>query len=93
MAENELPGAGRSNSLTAATLNRTPMSLMEKRCQEPSLTKGWGFDRNAGRGRPLRTMAGGLVYHLLNRANARMQIFDNEKDYHAFERNFTCDGV
>ena len=37
-------------------------------------------------GRPLRTTAGGLVYHVLNRANARMQIFDHEKDYDAFER-------
>ena len=37
-------------------------------------------------GRPLRTTAGGLVYHVLNRANARMQIFDNENDYDAFER-------
>jgi putative transposase len=37
-------------------------------------------------GRPLRTTAGGLVYHVLNRANARMQIFDNQKDYDAFER-------
>ncbi len=27
-----------------------------------------------------------MVYHLLNRANARMQIFDNEKNYDAFER-------
>jgi putative transposase len=50
------------------------------------LTKGWGFDRIAGMGRPLRTTAGGLVYHVLNRANARMHIFDNQKDYDAFER-------
>jgi putative transposase len=34
----------------------------------------------------LRANAGGLVYHVLNRANARMQIFDKEKDYDAFER-------
>jgi putative transposase len=26
------------------------------------------------------------VYHVLNRANARMEIFDKEKDYDAFER-------
>jgi len=25
------------------------------------------------------------VYHILNRANARVQIFDNEKDYLQFE--------
>ncbi len=37
-------------------------------------------------GRPLRTAAGGLAYHVLNRANARMRIFDKEKDYEAFER-------
>jgi putative transposase len=37
-------------------------------------------------GRPLRITAGGLVYHVLNRANARMRIFDKAKDYDAFER-------
>jgi putative transposase len=31
-------------------------------------------------GRALRTIAGGLVYHVLNRANARMRIFDKPKD-------------
>ena len=34
----------------------------------------------------MRTSAGGLLYHVLNRANARMRIFDTEKDYAAFER-------
>ncbi len=37
-------------------------------------------------GRPLRTATGGVVYHVLNRANARMQIFDKAEDYEAFER-------
>jgi putative transposase len=37
-------------------------------------------------GRPLRTAVGGLVYHVLNRVNARMRIFDKRKDYEAFER-------
>ena len=37
-------------------------------------------------GRPLRITAGGLVYHVLNRANARMRIFDKGQDYEAFER-------
>ena len=37
-------------------------------------------------GRALRTVAGGLAYHVLNRANARMRIFDDAKDYEAFER-------
>jgi putative transposase len=37
-------------------------------------------------GRPLRTTTGGLVYHVLNRANARMGIFDTPDDYAAFER-------
>lgn len=36
--------------------------------------------------RPLRTARGGLVYHVLNRANARRRIFDREGDYFAFER-------
>jgi len=37
-------------------------------------------------GRPKRASQGGVVYHVLNRANARMTIFDSEGDYEAFER-------
>ena len=37
-------------------------------------------------GRPKRAADGGLVYHVLNRANARMRIFDKPEDYEAFER-------
>ena len=37
-------------------------------------------------GRPLRAALGGYVYHVLNRANARMPIFDDDEDYEAFER-------
>ncbi len=33
-----------------------------------------------------RTNVGGYVYHVLNRANARVQIFEDSKDYLAFER-------
>lgn len=36
-------------------------------------------------GRPPRTNLGGLVYHVLNRANARSCIFENDGDYVAFE--------
>lgn len=36
-------------------------------------------------GRPHRAAEGGYVYHVLNRANARMAIFDGEADYEAFE--------
>jgi putative transposase len=33
-----------------------------------------------------RTNVGGFVYHVLNcRTNARVRIFDNEKDYRTFE--------
>lgn len=32
-----------------------------------------------------RVDVGGEVYHVLNRANARVQIFDNNKDYQQFE--------
>lgn len=35
--------------------------------------------------RPPRKIEGDLIYHVLNRANARMQIFEKEKDYLAFE--------
>jgi len=36
--------------------------------------------------RPLRAALGELVYHVLNRANAGLQIFENDGDYAAFER-------
>jgi putative transposase len=36
--------------------------------------------------RPPRHAEGGLVYHALNRANARLRIFDGDADYDAFER-------
>jgi len=32
-----------------------------------------------------RVDVGGEIYHVLNRANARVQIFDNDKDYKQFE--------
>ncbi len=35
--------------------------------------------------RPLRAAVGGLIYHVLNRANARMTIFETDGDYRAFE--------
>jgi putative transposase len=37
-------------------------------------------------GRPHRAAEGGYVYHVLNRANARLTIFEDEADYEAFER-------
>jgi REP element-mobilizing transposase RayT len=37
-------------------------------------------------GRPKRADDGGLIYHVLNRANARLTIFENDGDYEAFER-------
>ena len=36
-------------------------------------------------GRALRVNKGNYIYHVLNRANARVQIFDNDKDYKLFE--------
>lgn len=37
-------------------------------------------------GRAKRAADGGLIYHVLNRANGRMRIFDDPADYEAFER-------
>ena len=37
-------------------------------------------------GRPRRAAQGGLVYHTLNRANARLTIFEDDGDFTAFER-------
>jgi putative transposase len=34
-------------------------------------------------GRPARASQGGWVYHVLNRANARLPIFDKLEDYEA----------
>ena len=39
----------------------------------------------ASMGRPLRATVGGIVYHVLNRANDRITIFRKDKDYDAFE--------
>ncbi|MGO9913976.1 MAG: transposase [Isosphaeraceae bacterium] len=36
-------------------------------------------------GRPHRAAEGGYIYHVLNRANARMTIFEDGGDYQAFE--------
>ena len=37
-------------------------------------------------GRPHRAAEGGYVYHVLNRANAKMPIFEEDGDYAAFEK-------
>lgn len=37
-------------------------------------------------GRPKRAADGGWVYHILNRANARLPIFEADEDFVAFER-------
>ena len=37
-------------------------------------------------GRPKRAADGGLVYHVTNRANAWMTIFEDDEDYAAFEQ-------
>ena len=37
-------------------------------------------------GRPHRAAEGGYVYHVLNRANARMTIFEDDGDDAAFEK-------
>ena len=37
-------------------------------------------------GRPLRAAQGDTVYHVLNRANARMTLFEDDGDYLAFQR-------
>lgn len=46
-------------------------------------------------GRPLRASPGDTVYHVLNRANARMTLFEDDDDYLAFQRVLAqaCDRV
>ena len=36
--------------------------------------------------RRARSIEGGLVYHILNRSNARMTLFEKDEDYAAFDR-------
>ena len=40
-------------------------------------------------GRPLRAAEGGIIYHTLNRANARLTIFADDGDFDAFVRVLT----
>jgi putative transposase len=40
-------------------------------------------------GRPLRPTSADVVYHVLNRANARRTLFEDDGDYAAFERVLT----
>jgi putative transposase len=46
-------------------------------------------------GRPLRAAPGDTVYHVLNRVNARMTLFEDDGDYLAFQRVLAqaCDRV
>ena len=37
-------------------------------------------------GRPLRAAVGGMIYHVLNRANGRLPLFEKPADYEAFEQ-------
>lgn len=37
-------------------------------------------------GRPLRAAIGGMIYHVLNRANGRLPLFEKPSDYEAFEQ-------
>lgn len=39
--------------------------------------------------RTARRAPGGMLFHVLNRGNARAQIFDEDEDYHAFQRVLT----
>ena len=45
----------------------------------------WAAAYPSGMGRPRRVAAGDLIYHVLNRANARLPLFHKEGDYVAFE--------
>jgi putative transposase len=46
-------------------------------------------------GRPLRAAPADTVYHVLNRANARLTLFEDDGDYLAFQRVLAqaCDRV
>ncbi len=50
------------------------------------LASTWGARSTGAMPRAPRAAAGGIVYHVLNRGNAKMQIFERAGDYEAFER-------
>jgi hypothetical protein len=57
------------------------------------LTRVLSVDSLCAMGRPRRADDGGLIYHVLNRANARMTIFEKDGDYEAFERVLIRDAL
>jgi putative transposase len=57
-----------------------------ERGQEPILDLACPIEYHRDMARPPRAAEGGLVYHALNRANARLAIFDGSADYDAFLR-------
>ncbi|SPP63025.1 hypothetical protein NITLEN_10111 [Nitrospira lenta] len=46
----------------------------------------WRHELRGAIGRPSRQTAADVVYHVLNRANARRTLFEDDRDYAAFER-------
>ncbi len=58
----------------------------EKGIRNRFLTRVLSVDSLCAMGRPRRGDDGGLIDHVLNRANARMMIFENDGGYQAFER-------
>ncbi len=60
-----------------------------KRCQEPFLARWTVIWKNHVMGRAKRAAKSSLIYHVLNRANARMTIFEKDGDYESFERMLT----
>lgn len=58
-----------------------------QRCQEPLIgAEPAILFTNAAWDAQNEPQKGGLMYHVLNRANARMTIFDKDEDFHALER-------
>ena len=57
---------------------------LEQRCQVPLLTSRPLSANLDSMGRPLGAAQGGLVYHTLNRANARLTIFEGDGDFAGF---------
>jgi hypothetical protein len=57
-------------------------------CQEPLLAAKRCSVIFSKMGRPHRAAEGGYVYHVLNRANARMRIFKSDADYKEAEQRF-----
>ena len=77
---------GPDADMVAFTGNKISRLRKSKKGQESLFTACPSYATLPAMARRLRVAAGGVVYHVLNRAVGRNRIFDDEGDYLAFEK-------